>query len=664
MRWPGERADGVVDGAHRAHYGPGASFLQGVPRRGYTAPIGLVGTSARPPGRHRALLVSVHPLAWAGAWYAALSLVLWWHVWAHPATVTTCACGDGALTLWVLAWPAHALAHGENPFFSSMLFHPHGIDMAPNSLGLGVLFAPVTWLAGPVATMNVIDALGPPLSALAMAWLLRRWVRPVPAALGGLLYGFSPFVLTELALAHPNFGFAVVPPLVVGVLDDLVTGRGRASWRGVLLGLLVVAEFFVSVEVLALVALLAVPVLVVVVVAGRAEGGWPAVADRAVRVSRGLLAAALVAGALLAYPLWAFFAGPAHLVGRAWPDSPAGTVGATVSSFVSGRLAPPLVAVMHVFGGYQGPALPDPTFVGAGVVAIVVVGLVMWRRSGLLWLFAAVGVVAAALSLGVGSDGWYPWRLFVHLPVLVNVVPVNLASVTDLCAAACVALVVDRVLGRPARSYLPAAAVAVVALVPLLVNLWPNLPVTVRPTTPPRWFTTGAVHLPPGQVVLPYPASFGGIQSSMAWLAVGGMHFSMPGGGGPGVVPSRAGAERPGYELLARASDPLDAPPPITSATLAAMRRALAGWGVGTVVVPSQADLPSYDRGRPVPYAVGLFTALTGRLPVEQDSAWVWRGHPTVAAATGRVDPARVIRCLDDQAALPLAVARCVLETG
>lgn len=598
-----------------------------------------------------------------------LSLALWWHVWAHPATVTTCACGDGALTVWVLAWPAHALAHGENPFFSSMLFHPHGIDMAPNSLGLGTVLAPVTWLAGPVATVNVVDALGPLLSALAMAWLLRRWVRPAPAALGGLLYGFSPFVLTELALAHPNFGFAAVPPLVVGVLDDLVTGRGRAWRRGAVLGLLVVAEFFVSVEVLALVVLLAVPALAVAVVAARSGEGWPAVAERAARVGRGLLAAAGVAGVLLAYPLWAFFAGPAHLAGRAWPDSPAGTVGATVTSFVSGRLAAPLVAVMHVFGGYQGPALPDPTFVGAGVVAVVVAGLVVWRRSGLLWLFAAVGAVAAALSLGVGSGGWHPWRLLVHLPVLVNVVPVNLASVTDLCAAVCVALVVDRAMAASSRWHFPplgvAAVLSAVTLVPLLVNLWPNLPVTVRPTTPPRWFADAATHLPPGHVVLPYPAAFGGIQSSMAWLAVGGMRFSMPGGGGPGVVPSRAGVERPGYELLARASYPLDAPPPVTASTLAAMRAALAGWHVDTVVVPDATGLPSYDRGRPVPYAVGLFTALTGRPPVPQDGAWVWRGTAVVAAeAAGRVDPARAARCLAHPPAAPLDASRCVLGSG
>lgn len=615
------------------------------------------------------MLAPAHPLAWAGACYAALSLALWWHVWAHPATVTTCACGDGALTLWVLAWPAHALVHGENPFFSSMLFHPHGIDMAPNSLGLGTVLAPVTWLAGPVATMNVVDALGPPLSALAMAWLLGRWVRPAPAVLGGLLYGFSPFVLTELALAHPNFGFAAIPPLVVGVLDDLVVGQGSAPRRGVLLGLLVVAEFFVSVEVLALLALLAVPALAAAVVAAWWGGGWPAVAERAARVGRGLLAAAGAAGALLAYPLWAFFAGPGHLAGRAWPGSPPGTVGATATSFISGRLASPLVAVMHVFGGYQGPALPDPTFVGAGVVAVVVVGLVVWRRSGLLWLFASMGAGAAVLSLGVGSGGWYPWRLFVHLPVLVNVVPVNLASVTDLCAAACVALVVDRAMAAASTWRLPplgaAAALSALALVPVLVNVWSNLPVTVRPTAPPRWFATAAARLPRGDVVLPYPASFGGVQSSMAWLALGGMHFSMPGGGGPGIVPSRAGAERPGYELLAQASYPLDAPPPITASTLAAMRAALAGWHVDTVVVPDAAGLPSYDRGRPVPYAVGLFTALTGRPPVHQDGAWVWQGPATLdSGAADRVDPAHAAHCLAHPPTTALDASRCVLGTG
>src|ERR1700733_658325 len=196
----------------------------------------------------------------AGGGYLALSVVLWWHVLPHPNTVTTCGCGDAALTLWVIRWPAYALSHGLNPFFSPKLLVPRGINMAPNSLGLGIGTAPVTWLFGPVASLNLIDLVSPPLSALAMFWLLRRWVRWPPAAIvGGLFFGFSPFVLVSLALAHPNFGFLAPVPLIVGCIDDLfVRHRFRRLRVGIALGLLVTIQFFVSVEVLLLVSLFAV----------------------------------------------------------------------------------------------------------------------------------------------------------------------------------------------------------------------------------------------------------------------------------------------------------------------------------------------------------------------------------------------------------------------
>ncbi len=106
------------------------------------------------------------PFVAAALAYAALSAVIWWHVLPHPTTVTTCDCGDSALTLWVIKWPAYALSHGLNPFYSDKLLVPVGINMAPNSLGLGVLAAPVTWLWGPVASLNLIDLVSPPC---------RRW---------------------------------------------------------------------------------------------------------------------------------------------------------------------------------------------------------------------------------------------------------------------------------------------------------------------------------------------------------------------------------------------------------------------------------------------------------------------------------------------------------
>jgi hypothetical protein len=112
----------------------------------------------------------------AAAGYLLLSLFVWWNIWSkHPTSVTTCGCGDSSLFTWFLAWPAYALSHGLNPLYSTALFHPTGSTCWPTRerSGIGIVLAPVTWLFGPVATLNVALTLSPVLSALAMFVLLR-----------------------------------------------------------------------------------------------------------------------------------------------------------------------------------------------------------------------------------------------------------------------------------------------------------------------------------------------------------------------------------------------------------------------------------------------------------------------------------------------------------
>ena len=214
------------------------------PRNLGVAAIG--GTVTQPGPRCAPARSAVRPACWGvpspATWWWRSSL--WWHVWSsHPTTVTTCGCGDSALFLWFLEWPAYALAHGHNPFFSTALFHPGGINLLANTsvLAIGIPLAPVTWLFGPVATLNVASTLGPALSALAMFWLLRRWVRWTPAALvGGLVFGFSPFVVVNLAGAHLMTGVLVLLPLMVACLDELLVRQQRrsAAWSARVLGLL------------------------------------------------------------------------------------------------------------------------------------------------------------------------------------------------------------------------------------------------------------------------------------------------------------------------------------------------------------------------------------------------------------------------------------------
>ena len=217
-----------------------------------------VRTGARvgsdPRGSHRRRH-SLGPLAVALVAYLGVSILLWWQIWSsHPTTVTTCGCGDASLFVWYLEWPAYALVHGHSFLYSSALFHPTGTNLLSNTsvLAMGVPLIPVTLLWGPVATLNVAFTLAPALSALAMFWLLRRWVRWSPAAfVGGLVYGFSPFAFVSLAGGHLMLGFLALLPLMVACLDELVLRQRRGPYLvGGTLGLLVVVQFFVGTEML------------------------------------------------------------------------------------------------------------------------------------------------------------------------------------------------------------------------------------------------------------------------------------------------------------------------------------------------------------------------------------------------------------------------------
>ena len=614
-------------------------------------------------------------LAAAAAAYLVLGVGLWWGVWSsHPTSTTTCGCGDAARFLWFFQWPAYALAHGHDVLHSTWLFHPGGINLLDDTsvVALGVVLAPVTWLWGPVASMNVALTLAPVLSALAMYLLLRRWVAWAPAAfLGGLAFGFSPFVVTELALNQLNIAFLAVPPLVVLVLSDLLVTQHRAPWRnGLALAGLVVVQFFVSTEVL-LITVLASVVGTVLLVAGAAVVDPGGIGPR---VRGAVVGAAVAAGAsvvVLAYPLWFLLAGPSHLTGPIWSAGATSRFGATVPGFVTTGGLAGLRPSMLRFGGYQGPVLVGLGYLGVGVVVLGLAGVVLWRHDVRIRLFFGVGLVAALASLAPGHGVWVPWDALQHVPWVGDVVEVRFVLVTTLCLAVLAALSLDQ--ARPwLRARAPSAATAIgwgiaaLVLAPTVVALAPNLPLTTRPVVLPTWYATRGASLPPGRVVLAYPVPFAGLQSSEAWQAVNAMAWAQAGGGGPQGQPSRAGAARPGFEVLSAASLPLGPAPDPTPVNLAAVRNALAEWQVTTLVVPDQADLPLYEQGRSTAYAVGFLTAALGVAPVHDRAAWVWESVAT-APAPVPVSPMAFAGCtagVASSTAAVRAVPGCVLAAA
>ncbi len=462
---------------------------------------------------------------------------------------------------------------------------------------------------------------------------------------------------------------------------------------GLALGLLVTVEFFVSSE-LVLIGAVAGAVAVVLIV------GYAAVRDpadlrwRLPRAATGLGIAFAVTAVLLAYPVWFFLAGPAHLSGMVWSTNIPGDLGNTVGNFWShlGRYGSldsrALAQEAPVLGGYGGPATPSPSYLGPGALAVLVTGAIWWRRDRRLWLFGALGLVTAVLSLRVGGGQGGPWAFVYHLPQFRNVVQSRFSAIVGLCAAVMLGVIVDSARAAalewytrrrrirttdPSRRdisrahWLAATAalvVTAVALGPVAAVLAPNIPLTVQSVSVPAWFEHAAPRLPPGQVVLTYPFATADSQASIPWQAIGKMHYLMAGGGGPSGTVARAGADTAGFAVLRDASVPLLVAPALTAGNLQAVREAMGHWKVNIVVVPEDTHLPTYQRARGTAYGVAFFSAVLGSTPTRQDDAWVW---PNVTRAPLPVAvPASVVStCLGGPSAGAvgaLQVARCVLQ--
>ena len=116
---------------------------------------------------------------------------------------------------------------------------------------LGVLGTPVTLAFGAFVTTTLFFTLAFPLSSLSAYVLISRWVRWRPAAfVGGLLYGFSPYLAAQGG-SHLNLVFVPLPPLIFFILGQIAAGRARRAWMwGTVLALLCAAQFLISAEIL------------------------------------------------------------------------------------------------------------------------------------------------------------------------------------------------------------------------------------------------------------------------------------------------------------------------------------------------------------------------------------------------------------------------------
>ncbi|MBA3488784.1 MAG: hypothetical protein H0T78_04430 [Longispora sp.] len=546
---------------------------------------------------------------------------------------------------WVIAHAAHAVTHGENPMFATEMNVPGGVNLMANTsiLAFAIPLTPITLLFGPSVTYLVILTFGFMATATAWYWFFSRHLvtRWLPAFLGGALCGFGPGMLSQ-GNGHPNLIAQFLVPFIVWRVLKL--REGRYVRDGIILGLLVVWQAFTNEEVL----------LLTVIGIGLFMLAMAVRSDKETRKAwarpllSGLGVTALVATALLAYPLWFQFFGPQHYRGLPRGIELYSTDIASYTAFghssllgdirESARLAP---------NGAE-----ENTFFGWPLVLGLLAAITwLWRErlvpalTFTMLAFAFMSLGPRVISFGQNTSIPGPWLVLGKLPLLDTVVPVRIGLFVLPVVGIIAALGIDRLLAATSRSEAETAEnpessesgknaertptrtvrrrFVLVALGLALIPLLP-VPLRVSERPIPDFITSGAwkSYLSPGQSMVTLPLASTTDTTALRWSASTNIGFPIASGYflGPG---GRDGAS-------------LFGPPPRPTATLfnqvmrtrkpivvgdrerAIAREDLEFWQAGAIVMGPKGNRELDDAM--LDTATDLFGA-----PEEVEGVWVWK---------------------------------------
>jgi hypothetical protein len=442
--------------------------------------------------------------------YLLCALVAYSRWLMHP-TQGVPGAADGLLYSWYFSWTEYSLVHFHNPLITNWLNAPIGINAMWNTgvFGLTVLFAPITYLFGPIAATGLAMMLSVFASASTCYFVLRRITHTTWApAFVSLIYGFGPFFVAQAG--HLHLIFAVFPPLILYFGHKLFVEtptQPRPIRTGIALGVVVGLQLITGEEVLVLTAL---PTLVAVLALAAINPAQ--IRQRAGFVLRSSATAIVVAIVIAAIPVGLQFFGPSAIHG----GFPASGQRLGVAGFVvPGEMQ--YFASQHdiYLNKYSMPAngIENTGYLGWPLLAVVLASCV-WlivRRERFLWWWLVTTGATVIFSLGtvveiddnhiIRASG--PWSWVRNAPLLNGVVAVRFTLITTLLVVLLLAWTLARLPRGKWRT------IGVVVVLAAMVALWPSRRATqIQRVVTPRFFTTAALdRIPAGATTLLLPVT-------------------------------------------------------------------------------------------------------------------------------------------------------------
>lgn len=453
----------------------------------------------------------------------------------HDAVVGSFGADQGFFA-WSLVHWVEVVAGNQSPFLTDRIDAPMGFNLAWATTipGPALLFAPLTALAGPLATYNTLAIAAPALAAWTTYLLCRHITRDSMAAiLGGWIFGFSSYLLGE-TLNHLNLALVAALPLIVLVVIRLVEQSIRPG-RGVLaLAGLIALQFLTFTEVAATATVVGSLAVLAAIAIGPSK-----LRGRLLRTLPLIVAGYALAVAIISPLLLAALLHPNPINDRIRPDlypiDLKNLVVPTVITWVGGER---FQADSLQFAGNLTEQL---AYLGPLLILAALGGIWRWRHERFVWVIFVTTIAAIVLSFGshltISGDAYWsmPWQVLTHLPLIQLALPTRIIVYAWLGIALLGSLFVTRRRGDLLPWFVARVGLVVVALICLLpvprADLW-----RTDLQTPPGIQSGAAIAaIPNDAVVLILPYSFRG--NGMYWQALAKMRYRMAGGYSAAAIP-------------------------------------------------------------------------------------------------------------------------------